>query len=134
MVVGYLLGLTLGCGATSHDGTPRGDGGSPAADAPARLQGGQPSSNGGVATEAGAGGQCADSAGRCGARARALKPVRLAGGTGGVAGIGGVAGAGGIAGTGGVAGTGGSGQDPNKIVLFDGSPETFNNWYPRNAG
>jgi hypothetical protein len=67
------------------------------------------------------------------ARAR-LKPVRLPVARAAYAGIGGVAGAGGIAGTGGVAGTGGSGQDPNKIVLFDGSPETFNNWYPRNAG
>jgi hypothetical protein len=39
------------------------------------------------------------------------------------------------AGTGGtVGGAGGAGDDPNKIVLFDGSRESFNNWHSRNGG
>ncbi len=29
---------------------------------------------------------------------------------------------------GGAGGEGGAGEDPNKIVLFDGTPESFNNW------
>lgn len=57
--------------------------------------------------------------------------------SGGSAGQGPSAGAGGSAGTGGTAGTagaGGSGDDPNKIVLFDGSDASFKSWASRNNG
>jgi hypothetical protein len=57
-----------------------------------------------------------------------------AGGAGGVTSVGGVAGAGGAGGAGGAAGTGGASEDPNKVVLFDGSQQTFDGWYPRNGG
>ena len=51
-------------------------------------------------------------------------------GTGGAGGTGG--GAGGTGG--GAGGTGGSaGGDAGKVVLFDGSPESFKGWYPRNG-
>jgi hypothetical protein len=54
--------------------------------------------------------------------------------TGGSGGMAGMAGLGGAGGTGGGGGSGG-GDDPNKKVLFDGSPETFNAWKSvRNGG
>lgn len=49
-------------------------------------------------------------------------------------GSGGTGVAGGTGGTGGGGGTGGAGDDPNKVVLFDGSPASFKNWTSRNNG
>src|SRR6185436_11584493 len=62
---------------------------------------------------------------------------RLPSASGGVA-SGAGAGAGGnshtASGSSSVAGSGGTGEDPNKIVLFDGSQQTFDSWYPLNGG
>jgi hypothetical protein len=90
----------------------------------------QPSSNGGAAPDAGAGGNSQPGGSNGVAGAGVTQGGSPAGGGGGVAG-GGVAGTGSVGGTAGIAGTG---EDPNKIVLFDGSQETFNGWYPRNGG
>jgi hypothetical protein len=43
----------------------------------------------------------------------------------------GASGAGGVGG--GAGGTGGAGEDPNKVVLFDGSDTTFKSWKARNS-
>jgi hypothetical protein len=60
------------------------------------------------------------------------------GGSGGSAPVAGTGGTGGSGGSGGSSGSGGSGgmpEDPNKKVLFDGSPATFNAWKSvRNGG
>jgi hypothetical protein len=103
----------------------------------AAAGGSAPSANGGAASSegAGAGGDSHTAAGASSvAGSGAIQAGASAGGAGNVAGAGGVAGGGGVAGVGGGAGTGGTGEDPNKIVLFDGSPETFSNWYPRFGG
>lgn len=55
--------------------------------------------------------------------------VAGSGGTGGTGGTGG-----GTGGTGGTGGNGGAGEDPNKVVLFDGSPDSFKGWTSRNNG
>jgi hypothetical protein len=128
-----LFGLILGCGATTQDGTRRGGAGSPAAGQGASASGGsQTSASGGAASDAGAGGNSQPAGGSNGVAGSGVTPggsPATAGGGGGVA-NGGVA-SGGVGGTGGVAG---AGEDPNKIVLFDGSEQSFNSWYPRNGG
>lgn len=126
-----LFSLVLGCGATTQDGPPRGSGGSPAIGQGGSASGGRPSPGGGAASDAGAGGRSQPVGGSNSvAGSGVTQGGSPAGGGGGVA-SGGVAGTSGVGGTGGVAG---SGEEPNKVVLFDGSQQTFNGWYPRNGG
>jgi hypothetical protein len=80
-------------------------------------------------TTAGPGG---DSPAAGGANGVAGLGVAHAGASAGGAGEG--ADGGDVAGSTDVAGSGGAGEDHDKIVLFDGSPETFSNWHPRNGG
>jgi hypothetical protein len=127
------LALGLGCssGGTETTSTmkidPSGNGGTmPGAAGTTTGEtggGGAGPSTGGAATTAGT------SNGTAGASGASGMPGTS--GAGGSAGAGGSGGAGGSAGAG---GSGGAGPDPNTVVLYDGSAESFGNFIKRNGG
>jgi hypothetical protein len=120
-----ILSVGIGCSSggteTKTITVPNPMGGTPGA-------GGSGTGGAGVTTGGGGAGPTAGSA-----------PVggSTSGGSGGSVAVGGSGGSGdsgGSAGSGGGGGSGGTGEDPNKVVLFDGSDASFNAWRSRNGG
>jgi len=90
------------------------------------LGGHERSAGGGKSPEAGAAGNSHTAGGTSGVAGSDVTQAGAPAGSDGGAADGG--------GRGGVAGAGGVGEDPNKVVLFDGSQQSFDSWYPRNSG
>lgn len=107
-------GASAGGSDSAGTGNPTPSAGSPATGGSGNGQAGSPASGGSGGSGVGTGG----AAGGMGGGTTGGSGGSTTGGSGGGSG-----------------GSGGSaGSDAGKVVLFDGTPATFNSWYPRNGG